>query len=178
MSKWATIKKYIQSKSIFQHGSDPNHYSAKASFHFDSFKQGVVLNINKKETISGYVLTKKKSKVLLFLQFALLVICAIALLFQPKTVFLKTCCIFIFAVEFLLFCCFVAVSSTLCITTENGRMQRYMQNTRVLNALVQLQDGGERSRNDHMFVPQCRCWQCHILHKSVLQNTACKSRSA
>ena len=111
MSKGATIKKYIQSKSIFQHGSDTKHYSAKASFHFDSFKQGVVLNINKKETISGYVLTKKKSKVLLFLQFALLVICAIALLFQPKTVFLKTCCIFIFAVEFLLFCCFVAVSN-------------------------------------------------------------------
>ena len=111
MSKWATIRTFIQTKSILQHGSDPNHYSAKASFHFDSFKQGVVLNVNKKKTITGYVLTKKKSKVLLFMQFGLLVICAAALLFEPKTVFLKTCCIFIFVVEFVLFCCFVAVSN-------------------------------------------------------------------
>lgn len=112
MSKhWAKLRALIKSGSFFQHGHSPYNYSARASFQYSDFKQGVVLDIDRRKTLSGIYLDDRGAIAFLLSLTALHVGCGYLLLNEPKTDAEKTACASLALLTLFLYFVFIAVSN-------------------------------------------------------------------
>lgn len=110
-NKWTKLRTLVLSGSFFQHGHSPYNYTAKASYNYPGLKQGLVLNIDRRNTLSGRFIDTRGSWLFLLSLLFTHVLSAALLTHEPITIFQKILCALSTVLTTTLYCFFIVVSN-------------------------------------------------------------------